>query len=313
MRKEVIAILCSDLHLSHTAPKVRSGEPDWYKAMARPLSELRRAGNRHGVPIICAGDIFHRWESSPSIINFALGALPPSMWTIPGQHDIPDHNIDQIHRSAYRTLDMSRRISDMSCMMNPVAKNAKLEVYAFPFGKAIHPPTGKRESAVRACVAHRYYWTRDACYELADAETMIRTTTPREFRGYDVVILGDNHHHFKQMTTHGGNTTMIYNCGSMTVRRSDEIGKCGYYGILYDDTTIETIKFDSDEDRIEVVDDMSDIVEERLDMDSLAEELSKLAESDLDFATAMRRYLRANPTRKQIRAIIMEALKHGQE
>ena len=36
----VVAILCSDIHLSHRPPACRTGERDWYEAMARTLDKL---------------------------------------------------------------------------------------------------------------------------------------------------------------------------------------------------------------------------------------------------------------------------------
>ena len=49
--KKVIAILCSDLHLSHVAPVARSAENNWYAAMARALQELRELAEEHDVPV----------------------------------------------------------------------------------------------------------------------------------------------------------------------------------------------------------------------------------------------------------------------
>ena len=34
---QVLAILCSDLHLQMKPPVARSAEPDWFAAMRRPL------------------------------------------------------------------------------------------------------------------------------------------------------------------------------------------------------------------------------------------------------------------------------------
>ena len=45
---KVLAILCSDIHLSHNAPVARSAEPDWYIAMKRPLDEIADLAKANG-------------------------------------------------------------------------------------------------------------------------------------------------------------------------------------------------------------------------------------------------------------------------
>src|ERR1017187_8863121 len=77
----VIAIEISDIHLSDKAPVARSGEPNWYKAMARPLKEVSKLAAHHRCTIICAGDIFHLWDSSARLINFALQFLPTGIYS----------------------------------------------------------------------------------------------------------------------------------------------------------------------------------------------------------------------------------------
>ena len=115
----VIALLVGDIHLSAKAPLCRAKEPDWFEAMARPLMELvdlqKQIGKESdGIPpILCAGDVFDRWNSPPELINFALEYLPPQMYSIPGQHDLPNHNYNEIDRSAYWTLVAANKITNV--------------------------------------------------------------------------------------------------------------------------------------------------------------------------------------------------------
>ena len=111
---EVIAIVCSDIHLSHKPPLARSGEPDWYVAMARPLNELRGLHSDYGVPVVIAGDIFDRWNSPPELIRFALDNLPKGAWVIPGQHDLPYHDYGALNRSALGVLIKADWVPNLS-------------------------------------------------------------------------------------------------------------------------------------------------------------------------------------------------------
>jgi len=73
---KVIAIICSDLHLSLKPPVFRSDEPDWFAAMQRPLDEIRRLQKHYGCDVLCCGDVFNDWNSSAELINWAVERLP---------------------------------------------------------------------------------------------------------------------------------------------------------------------------------------------------------------------------------------------
>src|SRR4030042_1550393 len=96
---KVIALFCSDLHLSLTPPVFRSNEPDWLTAQQRPLDELRALQSKHQCPIFCAGDLFDKWYGGPKehaceLVNWAIKHMP-YMHCIPGQHDLPEHDLTQ--------------------------------------------------------------------------------------------------------------------------------------------------------------------------------------------------------------------------
>ena len=113
---KVIAVLCSDIHLSHKPPVARSSEDDWYAAMARTLDQVLDISNEHTAPLIIAGDLFDRWNSQPELINFAMGsfrAFQHGVYAIPGQHDLPYHDYTEIHKSAYYTLVKAGVIIDI--------------------------------------------------------------------------------------------------------------------------------------------------------------------------------------------------------
>jgi hypothetical protein len=66
MKKKIVAIVCSDIHLKHKPPLCRWGEDDWYEAMQRPLLQLQHLADKYDAPILYAGDIFDRWNPPPN-------------------------------------------------------------------------------------------------------------------------------------------------------------------------------------------------------------------------------------------------------
>ena len=100
----VIAVCCSDIHLSHRPPKLREAEPNWYAAQARVLSQVRAVVETHKCPLIVAGDVFDEgWRAHkcpPELVNFAIRHLPVC-YAVPGQHDLPHHRYADVDKSAY--------------------------------------------------------------------------------------------------------------------------------------------------------------------------------------------------------------------
>ena len=58
MSDKILAVLCSDLHISHRPPVARSAEPNWYDTMSDYFSQLQQLAKKWGAPVICAGDVF---------------------------------------------------------------------------------------------------------------------------------------------------------------------------------------------------------------------------------------------------------------
>ena len=88
MKPKSIALLCSDIHLSLNSPICRGLDRErWFETMAHYLKKLKDIAKDHAVPIVCAGDVFDKWNSPPELINFALKHLP-EMYAI-----LPNHNL----------------------------------------------------------------------------------------------------------------------------------------------------------------------------------------------------------------------------
>jgi len=295
----VIAVLCSDLHLSHTAPLARSSEPSWYDAMARVLGELSALAEKHNAPVICAGDIFDRWNSPPELINFAIKHLP-KMYAIPGQHDLPHHQLEDIRRSAYWTLVEAAVILPI----NERHMVGDIVLWGFPWGKDIAFSELWRDGsteAVHIAVAHQYVWEGQCKYDGAPKEKHISNLV-KQLKGYDVAVFGDNHKGFQAQA---GDCT-VFNCGTFIRRKADEIGYKPQVGLLYDNGTVEIHYLDTSQDKIEAVE--KSAANDELDITAFVEELNKLGGDSLDFQTAVERYVEKHGVKKPIREIIQRVL-----
>ena len=304
--KKVIAIFCADLHLSLNPPIWRSPEPDWFAAMKRPLDEIKEIQENHNCPILCAGDIFDRWNSPPELTNWVGEYLPENMYAIPGQHDLPLHNYDDIKRSAYWNLVQQGKIENLwpNDLFN--ISSSKLTLYGFPYGKDIQ--VNKNETAfTQIALVHEYCWIDGHAYPNAPKENYLTRKNSdfigTKLKGYDIVIFGDNHKGFQ---TNIGSTD-IFNCGTLMRRKSDEIDYKPQIGLLYSDGSVEPYYLDTSQDKYLDVVSVEDSMED-LNMKSFIEELEKLGDTDLDFTEAIKYYLQKNKISKSIQNIIIKAM-----
>ena len=291
-----IAILCSDIHLSHVAPIARSAELNWYAAMSRSLNELSKLQSKLGsVPIICAGDIFDRWNSPPELVNFAIDRFPRSI-AIPGQHDIPNHNMGEIHRSAFWTLHRSG-VLDLGDDNQPYKVSDLITAHLFPWGSEVIPNVDD-DGLFHLAVVHAYVWEGGFGFPGAPEGANL-SRWKEKLKGYDAAVFGDNHQGFITKCC----DCNVINCGAFFRRKSDERQYKPMVGILHSDGTIVPYHLDVSADKF-IEDDSPSVVSRDLSDPGVKfmEELGSLGPDSLDFRSAVRRRLDAMGADLELRA-----------
>lgn len=301
---QTIAVLVSDLHLSHQKPSIRTD--DWYEVQAGYLKQLADFQTTWDVPIICAGDVLDRWSQPPEFINWAIDHLP-EMWTVFGQHDLPNHQESEIHRSAFWTLKEFGKLKLLnefaqSFYLSPFQIHGYLHVYGYGWGKPILPPLEKQEGIVSIdlAVCHRYVWSNPG-NSFPDAPESGRVEKiNKEFRTYDAVLFGDNH---RTVSWIDNQHQHRLNPGTFLRRKSDEIDHKPCVGLLKADGSIEKKYLDVSGDKF-----ADRPAGEERNLDGLVEELNKLGDSGLDFESAVLRAMEREKIPERVRKTILEAM-----
>lgn len=300
------AILVSDLHIQSRAPIARAAEPDWFEAMARPLSEIRRLQESHDVPIFYAGDIFDRWNSTPETINFAIEHLPPG-FAVPGQHDLPNHSYDEIKRSAYWTLVQAGIITNLyPGVAHEGPELNGMIVHGFPWGFRPGPDPHHKvgDKRLRLAIIHQFVWTSATGYPGAPAVNMAESCA-KDLIGYDVAVFGDNHKGFIQRFDDG---PTIVNCGGLMRRKTDEREYKPGVVLLREDGSVERHYLNTVRDKFIERSDAEEIVEKLIDVSAFVDGLRSLGANDtLDFLEALRRFVRDNKISDAVSQIIFRA------
>ena len=298
--EKVIAILCADIHLSIKVPVWRSAEPDWFAAMQRPLDELTVLQLKYDCPILCAGDIFDKWNSPAELINFALKYLPKNMYCISGQHDLPDHNYAEIHRSAYWTLVKAGKIKNLDGVRHSGSLN-KLKIYGFPFGSKLESLSSyAKDDRLQVALIHEYVWVVGKCFPGAPEENRIKKQISD--LGYDVIVYGDNHFSFSGTSKN----TSFFNCGCLMRRKSDEKHYAPQVGLLLESGEVKQHFLDISKDKyLDTINDATAV--EELDIEEFLEELKKLGDTSLEFTTAVERFFKKHKTHPAVQKILRKA------
>lgn len=308
--KTVVGVLCSDIHLCHIAPSCREEEPDWYAVQRRVLQEVIDAANHHSCPLIVAGDIFDRWPSPPELINFAIDMfrqVKTVVFAVPGQHDLPNHDYEQMNRSAYGSLVKARAILNLPASRpTPYSvRGHKILLYAFPWGVEIVPTESK--GCLNLAVVHKYIWTKGSSYTGVSEESNY-THLKKELSGYHAAVFGDNHKGFLARIPREDADTIVLNNGTMMRRKTDEASYQPQYGLFCSDGTIETVLL-STKDDILIVPKKDDVVE--INSDLFHEYLSGLKGLEagaIDYREQVLRILSERQVNNEVKEYILGAL-----
>lgn len=294
-----IALLLSDLHLTLQQPACRA-DHDWMDAQKSYLHQVRVKSQ--SLPILCAGDIFDRWNPSPELIHFAINNLPDRMVCVPGQHDLPSHRIDLMHRSGYGVLAASKKIMDVSGTFLPIGE---MIVHGFGWDQPILPVSKHHymKEFIHVALIHKYCWIAGKNYPGSPDESHL-ASIGKSLKGYRAAVFGDNHKGFLASADMG--RCSVLNCGGFIRRKSDEMDYKPSVGFLYSDGTIKTEPLDTSCDVFQPVANLANV--SLLDIKDLVEGLKNLGEHGLDFRESVNQYLKSSEVHPKVKEIILTAL-----
>jgi len=225
------------------------------------------------------------------------------MYAIPGQHDMPLHNMDLLRKSAFFTLVQAGVVHQLEYGL-PQTVSRKLTLHGVPWGSMIKPPEGEyaAEGVFNLLVAHQYIWVNGKSYPGALQEQNW-DSKKKLMRGYDAAVFGDNHKGFQAARN-------VLNCGTLLRRKTDEASYKPMIGLLRQSGTIEPLFLDTTLDVLEATDEKRK-AETNVEMEEFLKGLVGLQETRLDFVEAMKIVLEEKQPSALVRQYIMEAMDNG--
>jgi len=288
-----IALCVSDIHLTPKAP-IMWDQKVWYDAQKYMLQQINQIAAQYHVPIICAGDIFDKPKTTPVYEHMAMQFM--QNWNIiPGQHDLPHHNIDLMNEASYGVLNLH----------NQPHEPVEMDLYYFPWGEEFIPIDEQEQQPTKllTCAAvHAMVWQNDPPYPGAPNSGNIKNLV-KLLQGYDFIVAGDNHGGF--VTTVGD--TVVVNCGSTMRRTVAQMEYTPKMHLLFDDKKVESIEFDTSKDVVSA-EHKEDRVEKEDRINAFVETLTEDVDISLSYRHNIERYIEANKVEENVKQILLEEL-----
>jgi len=96
-------ILTADWHLREDTPTCRTD--NFYEKQWKKLDFISELQRKHRCDVVHSGDLFDFWKPSPMLLSKTMQHLPKQFYTVYGNHDLPQHNIELAYKSGVYTLE----------------------------------------------------------------------------------------------------------------------------------------------------------------------------------------------------------------
>lgn len=280
---KVSAILTSDWHLREDIPACWVA--DFQTLLWQTVDYISELQKKYRCPIIHAGDLFNNWKPSPYLLSKTLKHLPNDFYTIYGNHDLPQHNVDLAYKCGLNVLVEAGRVKIINGHHWGVDfdESQFIEIE----GRKIHV------AHVMTYVGRTPY---PGCSDLP-ADRLLN-----KYKEFDLILTGHNHKHF---SVHSGGKILV-NAGGIIPSESDQIDYVPKIW-LYDgiDNIVEphVLPFFNSE-MIQKPENIQRIEERNKRIDAFISKLNDNWEVDVNFEKNLERFFSVNSISKEVRDMV---------
>ena len=281
---KVDAILSSDWHIREDTPECRTD--NFWEAQWDKISQVKTLQAKHKCPVYHGGDLFHHWKPSPYLISEAIKHIPKDFYTIYGQHDMPQHNLELTYKSGIHALETAGALGVIpGCHWGQTPdKNPK--------------KPGRHNILVWHVMNYQGKKPWPDCTDPRAAGLL------RKYPEYDLILTGDNHKPFVE--EHQGR--LLVNPGSLTRQTAAQIDhKPRVYLWNKESNTVE-IEYLKCKEGVVSREHIEHKEERDNRIDAFISKLDGDWEAEMNFEENLKRFISANNISQSITNIIYEAI-----
>lgn len=209
--KKPTAILCGDSHLRSDQPLCRND--DFFEVQLYKTKWLRKLQQKYNCPVLSSGDTFHKWKPDLYLLQLIIKYLPECFITIPGNHDLPSHNLDLFDKCGLNILE----VAGIATVLFDKKYDLKNNINIWPFPWGIKPtPISSSISGINVALCHTMTYARRKPWP--DCKDLGATSLLKQMKGFDLVVVGHNHKSF--VVEHEGR--LLVNPGSLSRQTADQ-------------------------------------------------------------------------------------------
>ncbi len=284
---QVDAILCADIHLREDTPTCRI-DVDFIETQFEKLLYIKDLQQKYQCPVLHSGDLFHNWKASPYLLSRIIQALPESFYTVYGNHDLPQHNIDLLLKSSINVLEVAEKLHVLS--------NGNWGVPVDPVLPSIII------KGRRVLVWHVFTYTGRTPWPGCTAPNAQRLLD--EYTNFDLILTGDNHTPFIVED----DDRLLVNPGSLMRQAADQINynpAVFLYNAEYNKVIPHYIPINPEAVTRQHIDHKEDR-DGRID--AFISKLKSDWDSTLNFEENLRRFEETNNVRKSVMSIVYKSI-----
>lgn len=286
------AILSADWHLRDDKPLCRTD--DYWVAQWEKVNAIFKLADELGVPILIAGDLGHKPEWSNRLLSVFIAKCKewePDIYFVPGQHDLPNHNLEDYDISGCAVLSEAEVVRfGEGFVIKSVGG-----IDSFPYGKPMSYLGGSISIIHQMVIKDKPLWPGQVAQT---GREMLQKCS-----GYKLIVTGDNHMPFVIKYKN----RLLVNPGSLTRMTAAQIDHKPRVYIWYPESnTAEAYYFPvrkADVSKRHI----KDKVEKDKRLEAFVSSLRSQGEVGLSFEKNMERFLNDNKVSKRVREKIWDA------
>jgi len=303
INKKVSAILTSDWHLREDTPVCYTG--DFQQEQWIVVQFIKELQEQHECPVLHAGDLFHHWKPSPWLLRETMKHLPKLFYTIYGQHDLPQHNINLSNKCGIDVLEEAGKLTVLD------QKNFSVSKYIIIYGLHWNELIAKVSNTTPSVLLEK----NDKMVLVWHHLTYLQKPFPgasggmaegilRKYPQFDLIVTGDNHTSF----TIEYQGRRLVNPGNITRQVADQIDFQPKVYLWYaEDNSVKAVNLPIQEGVISR--EHIDIKEQRdKRIQAFVKQLDGNWQAETSFEANLEAFFQSNNVREPIKQLIYKAI-----
>lgn len=291
----------ADWHLRRTTPKSRID--DFFRSQEIKVRHILNIARENNCPLIIAGDFFEKARPGDYIEQWIIHLLQEyriRTICVPGQHDLPSHQLKFINDSGLGVLEAAGVITLLTDPTRPIIHNDYI-FYGCPFGTDPNEIVIRKSATgkVKVLIWHHMVINEPLWEEqVADKAGKVLRLYPQ----FDLIITGDNHQSF----IYDRKGKWLINPGSLMRKAADQIDhKPSIY--LYDNGEVERIYLPIEQDVFDISH-IKDLKAREVRYGAFIDKLHKGYTSGIDLNSNFTSFFSKNKIRKPVENLVWECI-----